>query len=1034
MKKIFLLFWMLCAITCFAQQPNATIKEYKKLFPTYPFSDPNPIPLLTPVYPYFRFDGFSNTSVQKEWKVIELENVYLKLLILPEIGGKIWTAIEKSTNRPFIYYNHSIKFRDIAMRGPWTSGGLEANFGIIGHTPNCSTPVDYTTTNNPDGSVSCTIGALDLLSRSYWRMEINLPKDKAYFTTRTFWYNATGIEQPYYHWMNAGLKANGNLEFIYPGTKYIGHEGENANWPVNRTNAKNIAFYNENNFGGYKSYHVFGRYTNFTGAYWHDDDFGMVRFGNHDDKAGKKIWIWGLSGQGMIWEKLLTDTDGQYIELQSGRRFNQNAALSSLTPFKQTAFAPYGTDSWKEYWYPVLATKGFVEANEYGALNLKMENGWMKIYFSPVQAIQDQLVINAGERVIYSKPLHLHVLQLFKDSIPTDANTENLMAVLGNNKLIYKSNPNNTVLNRPVETPAGFNWQTAYGLYLLGKDAMEGKTYAIAEEKLQASLQIEPHFLPALVAMSELLYRNMRYTEALTFVRTALSIDTYDGAANYYYGLINTALGNSTNAKDGFDIATLSVQYRSAAYTELARIYLKEKELDKSLDYTKKAIDFNRFNIEALQMQAVLYRYLQNEHKAKEVLQIISAMDLLSHFARFEKYLWYNKPEDKKQFLALIRNELPQETLLELAIWYYNTGDVEEAEKLFSFNTSNAEAHYWLSYLHQQPVDFSQIHPDLSFPFRSETAHVIEQLLQKQNNWLLKYQLALIYKDRNRMEESKTLLSACGNEPNYAPFYAVRAAIFKNENHNQEIADLKKALAIDTQWRYPKLISEYYIEQQQYDSALYYAGNFYMGHPENYIMGMLYAKTLLLNKKYPETDTVLSHLNIIPFEGAIEGRELYRETKLMQAVMQIEQGNYEKSLVFVNASKEWPEHLGVGKPYDEDIDLRLEYWISYLCFQHQKNVTAAHDALEKIIAFQPKIENTVKNFIPANALVSAWAYEQLNQKAAGINWLNNQIQLFPANKELLWSKSVFMKENKITLTALEKDANTRILERLINSK
>ena len=118
MKKIFLLFWMLCAITCFAQQPNATIKEYKKLFPTYPFSDPNPIPLLTPVYPYFRFDGFSNTSVQKEWKVIELENAYLKLLILPEIGGKIWTAIEKSTNHPFIYYNHSIKFRDIAMRGP----------------------------------------------------------------------------------------------------------------------------------------------------------------------------------------------------------------------------------------------------------------------------------------------------------------------------------------------------------------------------------------------------------------------------------------------------------------------------------------------------------------------------------------------------------------------------------------------------------------------------------------------------------------------------------------------------------------------------------------------------------------------------------------------------------------------------------------------------------------------------------------------------------------------------------------------------
>ena len=224
MKKIFFLFLFCYNSISFSQQ-NATIKEYKKVFTTYPFSDPNPIPLLNNVYPYFRFDGFTDKSTQKEWKVVELENDYIKILILPEIGGKIWAAIEKSTGEPFIYYNHAVKFRDVAMRGPWTSGGLEANFGIVGHTPNCSTPVDYTTIINEDGSVSCTIGALDLLSRSNWRMEINLPKDKAYFTTKSFWYNGTAESQPYYHWMNAGLKANGNLEFIYPGTKYIGHEG-----------------------------------------------------------------------------------------------------------------------------------------------------------------------------------------------------------------------------------------------------------------------------------------------------------------------------------------------------------------------------------------------------------------------------------------------------------------------------------------------------------------------------------------------------------------------------------------------------------------------------------------------------------------------------------------------------------------------------------------------------------------------------------------------------------------------------------------
>ena len=180
------------------------------------------------MYPYFRYDGFSNKAINKEWKVVELSNDYISVLILPEIGGKVWAAIEKKNDRPFLYYNHVIKFRDVAMRGPWTSGGLESNFGIIGHTPNCATPVDYTTKTNADGSVSCIIGVLDLLTRTNWRVEINLPKDKAYFTTQAFWYNITPIEQPYYHWMNSALKASDDLEFIYPGNKYLGHNGEYA--------------------------------------------------------------------------------------------------------------------------------------------------------------------------------------------------------------------------------------------------------------------------------------------------------------------------------------------------------------------------------------------------------------------------------------------------------------------------------------------------------------------------------------------------------------------------------------------------------------------------------------------------------------------------------------------------------------------------------------------------------------------------------------------------------------------------------------
>jgi hypothetical protein len=266
-----LLSWLFISGALHAQ--TATVKEYQKVFTTYPYSDPSPIPLFTSLYPYFRYEGYTDKPVQKSWKVVELENDYIKVMILPEIGGKIWTAIEKSTDQPFIYYNHAVKFRDIGMRGPYTSGGLELNYGIIGHTPNCATPVDYVIRNNPDGSVSCILGVLDLLTRSNWRVEVRLPKDKAYFITQTFWYNSTPTDQPYYHWLNGGYKASGNLEFIFPGNRYIGHGGEYSDWPVNKSNGKNISFYESNDFGGYKSYHVFGKLTNFSGGYWHDEDF-----------------------------------------------------------------------------------------------------------------------------------------------------------------------------------------------------------------------------------------------------------------------------------------------------------------------------------------------------------------------------------------------------------------------------------------------------------------------------------------------------------------------------------------------------------------------------------------------------------------------------------------------------------------------------------------------------------------------------------------------------------------------------------------
>ncbi len=1024
---------LFCSISLLSNAQNATIREYEKVYTTYPYSDPNPIPVSSSLYPYFRYDGFTDKPVQKKWKVVELENDYIKVIILPEIGGKIWTAIEKSTGQSFIYDNKVIKFRDIAMRGPYTSGGLELNYGIIGHTPNCATPLDYLVRKNNDGSVSCIVGVLDLLTRSNWRLEIRLPADKAYFITRSFWYNSTPISQPYYHWLNGGYKASGNLEFIFPGTHHIGHGGEYASWPVDQTSGRKLSFYEANNFGGYKSYHVVGKYADFFGGYWHNDEFGIARYGTHDDKAGKKIWIWGLSRQGMIWEDLLTDNDGQYVEMQSGRLFNQNSQSATFTPFKHLGFSPYATDIWTEYFFPVLKTRGFVTASDYGALNIKVENGFLKLYISPVQDIDETLEVREGEKTIYSKKVKLHPLKTFTDSVRFNGNEKNLYVSLGTNLLTYSTDPEYNVLARPVEAPQDFDWNSPYGLYVQGKEAMDQKMYPLAENKLNAALEKDHNFLPAIIKMAELKYRNLLYAEALDLAKKALSIDTHDGAANYYYGLINLANGKITDAKDGFDIATMSVEYRSAAYTGLARIYLTEMNYTKALHYALRAIDYNRFNIDALQLQAVILRHQKNFDKAVEILGTILSYDPLNHFVRFEKYLTDNTEEARKNFFALLRNELPNETLMEMAVWYYNSGCRDEAEKVLSLLPAIPEKEYWRAFLAGTKAELKGINPDFSFPFRSETGVVLEKLLKNQDDWLMKYHMALIYRDRNRKDESIKLFMSCGDEPGYAPFYAARAEILKGANISQCESDLKKALALDNQWRYHVLLADFYNEQRLYEKALSITSPFYTLHPDNFITGSLHAKTLLLNKKYREADAVLKKLNILPHEGATNGREMYREAKLMQALGSMERKRFSEAMKFIADSRLWPENLGVGKPYDENIDVRLEDWLAYLCQQKLNKPGEAGKMLDKIVSFKPSIENGVRNFIPANTLISAWALERLGRKSEASEFIEQQIKEFQGYRDLTWSRAIFDDDKNFSIPESSKDANIRIIERLISS-
>ena len=136
-------------------------------------------------------------------------------------------------------------------------------------------------------------------------------------------------------------------------------------------------------------------------------------------------------------------------------------------------------------------------------------------------------------------------------------------------------------------------------------------------------------------------------------------------------------------------------------------------------------------------------------------------------------------------------------------------------------------------------------------------------------------------------------------------------------------------------------------------------------------------------------------------------------------------------MIFIAAARLWPQNLGVGKPYQQDIDERLEDWLCYLCYTATGNTAAAKVSLGKIVLFTPVVDNTIMNFLPANHLVSAWAIEKTSAPERAVAWLNAQASLYPGNKIIQWAMKIYSTGHAEVLPAQNKDGAVRLLEQLI---
>ena len=902
--------------------PKSQVSEYSETILTYPFSDTSYLPIVAKradIYPYSRIDGFSHQGVEQEWKMVKLENDYVEVYITPEIGGKVWGAVDKATGKEFIYMNDVVKFRDVAMRGPWTSGGIEWNSGVIGHHPGGAAPVDYKVFVDGDGTAHCVVGGMDLPSHLQWRVDISLPPNSSYFETRTFWYNDSPFYQSYYQWNNAAVKSAEDLRFYFPGNYRLGHGGQADPWPVDE-NGIDRSWYRNNLPFGHSSYHISGSMDNYFVSYYHDEDFGSGHWSPVDGSFGKKIWLWSLARNGAIWEELLTDTHGQYVEVQSGRMLNQNSFSSARTPFKQPRFTPYNADSWVERWFPVRGTGGITRVAESGSVHVKYLPEGMQLLFSPIREIEGQLVVRSGQEKLLDERVMLLPSDLLERTV-NGMQEGTAVEVFLDDELIYSSEKNYLV-DRPHHSPG----DALNDPYILARELENRRSFGEALETYLDLLDKDTMRLDAAERVAELYFRMGELECAGDYAKGILAIDAYLPGANFIYACIRKAEGNFTDARDGFRWALRSPEYRSAAYQQLAEMDLMEGDLQGSLENASKSLKFNNLNLNSHKIIAIAHRLLGDPVKAQQVLEGMLEIDPLNHFALFEIHLLRPGSGTLEAFSGSFKNEMAREEYLEIALFYEGLGMHDEAIAVLSGAPAYPVIDYWLAWLLRDDEAKSKMYlekalevdPAHVFPYRNKTLQVLEWASSEHPSWVTDYYAALILWSKGKEQEALEALQRWEDNPEFIPFYYSRAHL-SGINSGQALKDMQRALELDPgQWRIYRDLADIYNKRGENGAALQLAESGYERFPGNYILELAYSKYLTISGAYQRSLDILEKTNVLPFEGENTGQRLHVYNHLLLAYENYLDGDYDLALDHIGQSELFPENLGSGAPYDPD--------------------------------------------------------------------------------------------------------------------
>ena len=374
-----------------ADASSVKVWEENVVIPTYPAGPPEPNPMFYlgrqsqgaegRIYPYPFYDTLTSIKVNKTYKMVYLENEYIRIGILPEIGGRIFEGVDKTNGYNFFYRQHVIKPALIGLIGAWISGGIEWN---IPHHHRASTfiPVQHSVEEGTDGSKTVWVGELEVRHRMRWAVGYTLRPGRAYLEAQLRIVNRTPVVNTMLCFANVAVHVNENYQVLFPpGTQYATYHAkrEFTAWPFSTSKFAGADFSKGVDISWYKnnissnSFFAWNYEDDFFAGYDHGKEAGLMSVADHHVAPGKKLWTWGIGPRGRAWDKILTDEDGPYAELMVGAYSDNQPDYSWLQP--------YETKSFSLNWYPFRDIGGVKKANLEAAVNLEVAKGTAKVGF-----------------------------------------------------------------------------------------------------------------------------------------------------------------------------------------------------------------------------------------------------------------------------------------------------------------------------------------------------------------------------------------------------------------------------------------------------------------------------------------------------------------------------------------------------------------------------------------------------------------------------------------------------------------------------